>query len=600
MRTARRSARDDEGFALLSVIVTMALLTLFVLASVAYAANAVHGSRRGQDWHAALAAAQTGMDDLRSRLNDCDGYWSAPCPGGPDQSDLTTDWSNPTWQTVPSAAGETDRQFAYGFVTLPTQVTGLIRIRAMGRVVRGEGSYGPTRTLSADLRKPQFLNYVYYTDKESPSPRTIAALRPPRKVRLDPTYSTGGRTYTDMAYAGVTSAEADKCGRYYYSVPPATGARSSSYTESFTYSNATQTSAVTTTNAGGCDIQFGGGDTIDGPLYSKDALLVSGSPLFKGETSTYWQTSYSPAAPATAPYRKATTSSAPSSAGRSIGITDRSVDLPPTNVALRDKADPAKTSGGCLYTGPTSIELLPDGTMRVLSPMTTAATPACGGDLRTEQVVPLPSNGVVYVDAGTGACPAGKVLGRYPLDGEVVPADDYGCTAGDAYVKGTLDGRLTIGTAGTIYAVGNIRYEEGTSGGDVLGLVAQGYVKVWHPVRCDFVPEPGYYCQKARNADNRFDNLLSQADSVVEVDAAIISVDNSFIVQNYDKGEPITGKLRVVGGIYQRYRGTVGTGQGTTGYLKDYVYDTRLKSLPPPYFLEPTKAPWEVVGFSED
>lgn len=607
----RRRADEprEEGFALVTVIATMAVLTLFVLASVAYAVDTVAGSRRTQDWHSALAAAQTGIDDLVSRLNHCDGYWSAPCPGGPTQDDLTTDWETPRWIQVPTVDGDVRREFAYGFVTKPTEVTGLIRLRARGRVRLGDGEYGPERTITADLRKPQFLNYVYYTDKESPAPRTITTLSPPRRIKVVPEVTYQGIKFSEMFYQGVTAAEAAKCGRHHYSVPPATGERMP-YVERYTGTGTPVEPGGPTSRSyvdyRSCDIRFATSDLVDGDLYTKDAVVLSGTPTFLGRASTYWQRSFSPGADPAKPWKDdpgTAVADRPSTAGSTILIADRSIDLPPTNQAIRDQADPAKGGTGCLYRGPTSIDLLADGRMSVHSPFTTGASAACGGDLSVARTLDLPPNGVVYVDSTTAACPGGKVLGRYPLDPEVPPPGDYGCTAGDAYVKGTLSGRLTIATAGDIYAVGNTRYRDGVAGGDVLGLVAQGYVKVWKPVGCDFTPNPGYWCAtKYNDTKEHFYNLLTGPDVVSEINAAIVSVDNSFIVQNYDKGARLVEKLKVVGGIYQRHRGAVGTGGGSsgTGYDKQYVYDVRLKSLPPPYFLEPAAAPWQVVGFSED
>ena len=36
-----------------------------------------------------------------------------------------------------------------------------------------------------------------------------------------------------------------------------------------------------------------------------------------------------------------------------------------------------------------------------------------------------------------------------------------------------------------------------------------------------------------------------------------------------------------------------------SGYLKNYVYDQRLKNLQPPYFLKPDATPWQVVTVTD-
>jgi hypothetical protein len=73
--------------------------------------------------------------------------------------------------------------------------------------------------------------------------------------------------------------------------------------------------------------------------------------------------------------------------------------------------------------------------------------------------------------------------------------------------------------------------------------------------------------------------------------ASLQTLQHSFWVQNYNRGNAM-GTLSVRGSIAQRWRGIVGTGSGTTGFLKDYSYDTRLKFSGPPYFPQWTNSVW--------
>jgi len=62
--------------------------------------------------------------------------------------------------------------------------------------------------------------------------------------------------------------------------------------------------------------------------------------------------------------------------------------------------------------------------------------------------------------------------------------------------------------------------------------------------------------------------------------------------------------LIVNGVITQEFRGPVGTFSGTppvlaSGYNKLYSYDSRLKYLSPPYFLNPTQSAWERISYAE-
>jgi hypothetical protein len=87
------------------------------------------------------------------------------------------------------------------------------------------------------------------------------------------------------------------------------------------------------------------------------------------------------------------------------------------------------------------------------------------------------------------------------------------------------------------------------------------------------------------------------------VQAAILTLQHSFIVDNYNSGAK-RGTLKVDGAIAQRFRGPVGTfntstGNGVTGYTKDYNYDNRLRYRSPPYFLDPIQAAWRIIRSNE-
>jgi hypothetical protein len=77
------------------------------------------------------------------------------------------------------------------------------------------------------------------------------------------------------------------------------------------------------------------------------------------------------------------------------------------------------------------------------------------------------------------------------------------------------------------------------------------------------------------------------------IDAAILSTNHSWIVDNYKCGNML-GKLTVWGSIAQFWRGPVGTAN-STGYIKNYNYDDRLANQQPPSFLSPTNATsWKI------
>ena len=158
------------------------------------------------------------------------------------------------------------------------------------------------------------------------------------------------------------------------------------------------------------------------------------------------------------------------------------------------------------------------------------------------------------------------------------------------FLKGTLKGRLTIAADDNIELIGNVAYQGGTGGSDLLGMVANNYVEIYHPVDLvNSTSQPstasicdGAYREYPNNSDNWYCNLrLPGATTALDnptISGAILSVAHSFRVQNYAYGvdDPL-GAITVNGAIAQKYRGIVGLIRGSSGYTKNYGYDQRLK-----------------------
>lgn len=218
------------------------------------------------------------------------------------------------------------------------------------------------------------------------------------------------------------------------------------------------------------------------------------------------------------------------------------IDLGVEPIKMPSKALDLRTAavqGGLQLTGPSTIVLNADGTMNV-----TGRLPS-GGRLNNQNMA-LPDNGAVFVDGG------------------------------DLTVSGTLNGQLTMGTNRNLVVANNITYADNPrinpNSDDKLGLIAERNVVV-----------------------------SSSAPDNVEIDASIMALGNSFIVENWWSG-PVKGNLTVYGGIIQRERGPVGTfsgatGQKLSGYSKDYHYDPRLVNSPPPFY--PTTGDYISLSWKE-
>jgi hypothetical protein len=353
----------------------------------------------------------------------------------------------------------------------------------------------------------------------------------------------------------------------------------------------------------GCSlVNFVTGDTLHGNLYVNDSVFICGNPTFQSVHTAD-------------PSHVTVTSSG--CGGSSPTITGAAVDNIPVEPLPNDDStlDTVAAQGGCVYEGPTTITLS-GANMLVTSPDTPIGPPvnAPGGSTSNDHIndpanrnpcmpassggsVPFPTNGVVFVEnclIGNAPCAA---AGAYnPLAG-LNETGASGRTVGDAIVQGTLTGPLTIGAQNNVVIDGNICY---TSTGncasapvspstDVLGLIAYNYVEVSHPLsggnNASTCGANGAPAPPACDLSNP------------KIDAAILALNHSFLVNGYGSGSPL-GTLTINGTVAEDWRGPVGTSNGgsiVTGYAKNYVYDPRLVYLSPPYYLNPGTAAWGIA-----
>lgn len=527
-------ARGDDGMALITVMLAAVVMLLLATAAVAYGTGSQNLSRRDQDWNASLAAAEAGVDDYLFRLAENDTYYLYSATNPPP----TANGAFTGFVPVPGPANGSTFRYTPDISKL--SVDGTIRLTSTGRV------RGVERTVDVTLRRRNFLDYLYYTKYET----------------LDPDLYNGNPYDTDEAE--------NYCAKYYYEGR----------------------------NSNCVNITFFSRDVVNGPLHTNDALLICGTPQFKGATSTSWSGSGGKR------WRDGCPTSSPFFANPGDPKLLAPLEMPPSNSAIKSETGPG--TQGCRYSGPTSITLHGNGQMTVDSKWTTAGTvgpascPINGGG-GAPGTGPLPANGVIYVQnvtSGGPNCPY-TVNGRrhplgYPISNDITR---YGCRDGDAFVEGTLNGQLTVAAENDVVITDDLTYQGGLTGTDLLGLVANNNVEVYHPVRCSSGSS------SSCNLDVDPGQSGKQTLEDLQIHAAILSVKHSFVVQNYNIGDADEmGDLKVRGAIAQKYRGPVGTFSGNnpvTGYEKDYVYDNRLKYLSPPKFLDPVQSAWGVATWAE-
>ena len=528
---ARRVHNDEQGIALVTVLGLSLVLALLVTALLQYGLGSMRQARYNQDWLAALAAPDAGVDDFLARVNRDTDYWQiaddcTACATTLDPNNVAlTGYAN-----IPDGDG----QFTYDVDASVVGTTGVLKIISTGRV------NGVRRTVQAQMRRRGFLDYLYFTEYETLDPSAYPA--------------SGSRNQTWAAA---------NCERHRYDSP---------------------------TRHNDCyDITWANNDTVSGPFHSNDQIAVSGSPVWAGETSTSRPDAqyYDQAANRNCRARN-NPSGCSSNPSFAQGLLYREpLVLPPSNNSIKAEADPAVFGDGCMYVGATSIRLNSNGSATIRSVRTDdASSSKCptNGTMSS-----LPANGVIYVRAAksTESCLSSAPHG-YNLSADVT---SYDRCAGDVFVEGTLNGRLTIAAENNVIITNDIVYAggRGATSDDMLGLVANNFVEIMHPVTSlgsdiSYLP-----------SSSRFDGP--------HIDAAILSVEHSFRVQNHDEGSAFSNPINLFGTIAQLYRGPVGTFSGSstvTGYGKDYNYDPRLKYLSPPHFLDPVQSAWSVRTWSEE
>lgn len=565
---------EDEGSTLVLVVGTMVVLSLVLLTTLGYVVRSQKFAREDQDQAAAMSAAQSGVEELLGRLNADSAYGlTVDCTNtalqGPDvDGGDTCGWgatTSPGWVTVVPGVTDPDAAaFHYSLDMTTRSDQGRITVTSTGRV---NGVY---QTVQAIVGEEGASDYVYYTDFESADPDTYD-------------------------WSGYSTARKTACGYYGYQAAYHWWGSDSAHSRS-SYS---------------CkEITFIGGDVLDGKVFTNDTILgtaLSGTkPLFMEQVTTAEPDCATPG----------TTNSQWEDACLRSGSVANFNGITPqyhTPDYLEDTSSSFATYPGCHYVGATRI-IFSGSTMTVwnrssvnggVGPVAVAkdgaSAPSCGtGTDINGQVLPIPDGLVIYVGdstASAGSCSAKEIDGTLPLSGDVtMSATSKGCEKGNLYVEGIYDGQVTLSTSESIVVTGDLVRTGGSDGDDRLGLVAQNSVEVFHPVNSMGTEISGSTWPK-RYTDPDTGTKNPPGDGV-QIAAAIQTLRHSFFVQNYGKGTS-QGTLLVAGSIAQRWRGAVGTNSGATGYIKSYVYDTRLTYALPPYLPRWKDSRWTLRSTGE-
>jgi hypothetical protein len=361
------------------------------------------------------------------------------------------------------------------------------------------------------------------------------------------------------------------------------------------------------------NIYFGGNDEVKGPMHTEDHVGVIGTSTFGREESDkieFGTAANSGCGNPDKGYSEETAGTGcfvPTFKGTEVPVSEvKSIQPPPSDNELVKWAE----NGGLLLKG--QKEIILEETNKVI-----VKTP---GTSETGTEYPWPSNGVIY-DENEGACNE-----EYHTYHTFYPGVS---TCGDAFVRGKYKRSLTIGAANNIVIDGSILSipnSAGTPEGPAeLGLIANGFVRIYHPVeqfagtcsgtcgfgcpthstgnatnhKCEWVNnETECYAPSITTGNSENPNPLPGTEGTMAapvIDAGILALGHSFAVDNLycPRGGAYLGTLHVIGAIAQKYRGIVAV-SGGPGYQKNYEYDNRFQAGEPPHFLNPVEAPWKI------
>lgn len=589
---------DDSGFVLITVVIVALALSLTVTALMDAALGQVPQARNDQDFHASLAAAEAGVDEYISRLNQDSEYW---LNGNGDPAEpANAANSNPAFTGFVDIPGGSvnQPQFRYSVDIRDTASRGVIRLTSTGKVGK------KTRTIRVNLARRQFTDYVYFSDLEVNDP------------------------YNQTKYVDSTDADREargaNCQRYRW-VNAARAVAGDPQRQVRANSPSCATIAWTSTDVVRGKFHTNDLPDVDGGVFTDTA----GAGCGPGWNCPNYSRNYYGSG-GTLPFGMAAT-----------GV----LAIPSSNVAI--KAQAQGLNPGCVYTGPTRI-ILKGATYDVYSPNSkdthgdTCGTMSGGKSLN----LPIPANGVIYVQSVPTAVgdanysssvpctrpwlPAPRPANSAPTylpdrstpavtkpvpDGFPLVEDKfaYGCRNGDAFVEGHLSGRLTIATENDSIITGDIIADDRST--DLLGIVAQNSLWNYHPVnetnaKANFKTEDE---EKGRTPvirrGEKYDMCTGGCMANVRIDAALMSVMHGYGTQYPDVGGNY-GTIHLYGSLVQKWRNNVGGGtsskatasignSGHQGYAKDYQYDPKLRYTQPPSFLSPVTTQWAPVNWSE-
>jgi hypothetical protein len=531
----RRLARDESGFTMVVALTVMLVGSLLAAAAFLATNEDVALTRTYNSQQKAYFAAVAGVDAYKYQLTANPNYWLT-CPKSENPAKTSTK------VPVPGTPEE-----EYEVLTLGANKNAACISGKQGTIVETSGtasgtfrvkstgfSGGKERSIVATFTHPGFLNYVWESNYEVEDPSTIK-----------PTPINCAHYYKERKEKG------------YLAECPA--------------------------------IPFIGEDELLGPFHTNDAVEVCqefvGSPTFgrsgKNDILEMNQGHYPLGG-----------------CGAGLNLVGKYTEAGATLFPPETDNELLETAAAeYRFKGRTVIELASGSSPNKMK-VTTCSKFSAPAVCTTTKEVNFPVNGVIYAENEKGGeCHAYSPF-VYDKNYEEDETKPY---CGNIYIKGTYTEALTVAAQNDVIIIGSVTTthkesepEQGKPNENAtLGLIANGFIRIYHPVTNGTL-NTREKCNGTTNQTTATDPRKWGALTDPTIDAAILSTEHSWIVDNFTCGSPL-GTLTVWGAIAQNWRGRVTAGLGSGGYIKSYNYDERLAAKQPPSFLSPTTTSWHVT-----
>jgi Tfp pilus assembly protein PilX len=573
----RQALRRQDGFTLILTLMVLLITSLLLVVAFTSAQGEVHLTNTDRQEKKAYYAAEAGLEDYEYDLTQDGNYLTYCTTPKPENTALNQYYKEGT--TTPLTTFELEKHTAevpgssgeekYAIQLLPAETAPegdekCDRNNVVGTMIEEKGAATGTfriestgfsgkikRTLVATFRNANFVSYVWYS-----------------------VYETGDPTLYGPVPGGKPENYWTLCGQFYEERP--------SYCNEF-------------------NNYFISGEKVNGPMHTEDHVGICGNPTFGRNEhdriefgngyNKKEKTGYSNESGCGAGEAK------PVFVGEQIEPKEvLQITPPPGDEELEHIVETSPKN--YKYEGQTEI-VLKGEKMTVVEHKNshpTLAEEIEGVKKETTTTgVEFPANGVIYVSGAEKgpSCEKYSPFGPHPSYSE-------GSTCGNVYVHGEYAKSLTIAAQNDVIINGNV-YPASVSenlgneptGNVMLGLIANNFVRVFHPLTGNRQAAEFTKCGSATN------DTTTPPEDITEpfIYAAILALKHSFIVDNFDCGKPLKA-LNVYGAVASEFsNGMTGVFSGTTalnGYPYNLKYDNRLQAEEPPHFLNPVQAAWYI------